>query len=66
MTICSDRSSRIFTAIEMFHKMTSANSNSTTLYHGIDDLLRDKIPEFMKDNASYEQLALLEKWGFDK
>ena len=66
MTITADRTYRLLTAIAMFHKVTNANNNSAILYHGIDDLLNEKIPMFMKDNSSYSDLALLEKWGFEK
>lgn len=66
MAVCVDRTTRLLKAVEMFHEMVSPNNNSTTLYHGIDDILHDKIPMFMNDNASHKQLALLEEWGFEK
>ena len=66
MTVCVDKTSRVLEAIKMFHHIVSANSNSSTLYHGIDDILHDKIPDYMKDNSSYSDLAKLEEWGFEK
>ena len=48
--ICS--AYNLFELIKMFRNCTSANHNSTTLCHGMDDIINGKIPQFLLDNCS--------------
>jgi hypothetical protein len=48
--ICS--AYNLFELLKMFRNVTSANHNSTTLWHGMDDIINGKIPQFLLDNCS--------------
>lgn len=47
--------------LKTFVEKTSANSGSSTLWHGMDDILSGKIPSFLKDNLSESELRALEQ-----
>ena len=54
--------------IREFFYMISANHNGSTIYHGLESILmKDEIPQFMKDNMTeFEILTLLMKFGDKK
>lgn len=51
-------------AIRSFRDYTNANHSSTTLYHGLDDLLNGYIPMIFIDNMNSEQLEWYKQVGF--
>lgn len=50
--------------LTVFRDSTSPNHNSTTLWHGIDDITHDIIPMFLSDNMIESDLELLKNYGY--
>ena len=53
-----------FDLIREFHRLTNPNLSSTTLWHGIDDILNRKIPDFFLANLVESDLVFLKKSGY--
>lgn len=50
----------IVKVFEIFREKTSANTNGTSLWHGIDDILNGKVPQFLIDNLSESEIEVIE------
>lgn len=51
-------------AIRSFRDYVTTNHSSSTLYHGLDDLLNGYIPKIFLDNMNDEQLSWYKQVGF--
>lgn len=52
--------------LRLFRNEMNPNFNSSTLYHGLDDILRNTIPQFFMDNLREDDLKKLVEIGWSE